>query len=400
MLRHGPGHHAWEMVAVARDLLLRRYPPFVTGGPLPRGHVPVFCFHSLEPQSFREKIEHLARNSYVTLSAVEYATVLAGERPAPERAVVLTFDDGRSSLRTVGLPIMRRHGMKGIVFVIPGRITSRPGGLPPTWEDVSAGGVAAEALLAREQGPDALLTWEELDDLARTGLIDVESHSYSHALVHTAARLDGFVSPNLRTGYGPLDVPLVREADQDLFAPDVALGTPLLRSQPRLTEALRFQEDPAIRGDCRALAAEAGDALFRSPAGQRELRRRFGRRPIPGRIETREEHRAAVRRELALARTVIAKRLGRETQQLCFPWHAFGPTARNLASETGYRLAFCGKIGDMPISLSGSDPMAIARVGEDYVELLPGKGRDSLGAVLARKWKRRMAAILPGRRSG
>jgi hypothetical protein len=129
------------------------------------------------------------------------------------------------------------------------------------------------------------------------------------------------------------------------------------------------------------------------------LRRRFGRRPIPGRIETREEHRTAVRQELALARTVIAERLGRESQQLCFPWHAFGPTARGLASETGYRLAFCGKIGDMPISVSGSDPMAIARVGEDYVELLPGKGRGSLSAVLTRKWRRRLAGILPRRSS-
>ena len=39
---------SWE---VPRDIVLRRYPPFVTGGPLPRGDVPVFVFHSLEPAS-------------------------------------------------------------------------------------------------------------------------------------------------------------------------------------------------------------------------------------------------------------------------------------------------------------------------------------------------------------
>src|SRR6185436_12546385 len=44
---------AWE---VPRDLLLGRYPDFVTGGPLARGHVPVFVFHSLEPESFARKL--------------------------------------------------------------------------------------------------------------------------------------------------------------------------------------------------------------------------------------------------------------------------------------------------------------------------------------------------------
>ena len=43
-----------------------------------------------------------------------------------------------------------------------------------------------------------------------------------------------------------------------------------------------------------------------------------------------------------------------------------------------------------PITLSGGDPMSIARIGEDYVELLPGKGRADLAAILRRKWRRRL----------
>ena len=36
----------------------------------------------------------------------------------------------------------------------------------------------------------------------------------------------------------------------------------------------------------------------------------------------------------------------------------------------------------MPITLPGGDPMRIARIGEDYVELLPGRGRADLASVL------------------
>ena len=71
-----------------------RYPPFVTGGALPRGDVPVFVFHSLEPESFERKLRHLAENGYQTLTAEEYFRLLVGAGPVPEKAVVLTFDDG------------------------------------------------------------------------------------------------------------------------------------------------------------------------------------------------------------------------------------------------------------------------------------------------------------------
>ena len=43
----------------------------------------------------------------------------------------------------------------------------------------------------------------------------------------------------------------------------------------------------------------------------------------------------------------------------------------------------------MPITRPGGDLERIARIGEDWVELLPGRGRRSLASVLAGKWSRR-----------
>ena len=43
----------------------------------------------------------------------------------------------------------------------------------------------------------------------------------------------------------------------------------------------------------------------------------------------------------------------------------------------------------LPITRSGGDLQQIARLGEDYVELLPGKDRTTLTEVLRRKWGRR-----------
>lgn len=358
---------AWE---VPRDIFLHRYPPFVTGGDLPRGDIPVFVFHSLEPVSFGRKLAHLADNGYRTLSSPEYFAILTGARPAPERAVVLTFDDGRGSLWTVGQPLLERYEMKGIVFVVPGRVPRRAS--------------------ARGEGDDTLLSWQEMGVLARKGLLEFQSHTQRHARIHTAPEVVGFLAPDMQKGYAAMDVPLIAEAGADLLAPDVPLGTPLLRSEPRTSEALRFFEEPEIRTECvRMVAGEGGEAFFAQPGWEKRLWRLVRGRAVEGRVETPAEREEAIRFELVESRRDLEERTPREVVHLCYPWHAGGPTARRLAREAGYRTAFGGKVSGVPITRAGGDLERIARIGEDYVELLPGRGRRRLAAVLGRKWSRR-----------
>ena len=365
---------AWE---VARDLGLGRYPEFVHGGALPRGQVPVFVFHSVEPESFGRKLRHLSDNGYVTLSAVDYFEFVMGTRPAPDRAVVLTFDDGRASLWGVGAPLMKKYGMTGIVFLVPGRMASRPGPLPPT--DVPPPG-----------GDEGFLSWEQVDALAKAGPFDFQSHTHTHARVHVRPRVVAFVTPESRRGYAALDQPLVHAGGRDLMVEDVPLGTPLLASEPRMGEGRRFYEDPAIReAPVRAVAEGGGEAFFLREDWP-EVLRGLVRRRVPGRWETAAEKEAAIRHELVESRRAIEERTGRPVIHLCHPWHVAGPTTRRLMREVGYRTAFAGKVRGVPLTPAGGDPYCIARIGEDYVELLPGAGRVRLGDILRRKWRRRM----------
>jgi peptidoglycan/xylan/chitin deacetylase (PgdA/CDA1 family) len=386
----GLARQAKEVFEVPRDLLLGRYPPFVTGGPLPQGDVPVFVFHSLEPESFGRRLRYLADNGYVSLGADEYFQVVAGTRAPVQRAVLLTFDDGRGSLWSVGQPLLRRYGFRGIVFLVPGRMRSRPGALPPTWDDIEAGRAEPGPVLTREDGEGAFLSWEEVEALARSGVFEFQSHTLTHARIHVAPRLVGFVAPSNRRGYAVMDVPLIRSGGRDLMGEDVSLGTPLLHSAPRLGEDLRFFEDPELGRACvEAVAESGGEAFFSSRTWEASLRRLVARRRIEGRMEEPAERAAAMRVELLESRRLIEERTGRPVTHLCYPWHASGATARALAGECGYRAAFCGKVRGVPITRAGGDPLAIARIGEDYVELLPGKGRGTLAAVLQRKWARR-----------
>jgi peptidoglycan/xylan/chitin deacetylase (PgdA/CDA1 family) len=387
----GLGRSALEAWEVPRDLLLARYPAFVTGGPLARGEVPVFVFHGAEPESFARQLDHLARNGYVTLSTDDYVGVLRGTVSPPERAVLLTFDDGRGSVWSVAAPLLKRHGMRAVVFLVPGRVPSHLPG--PDWDDVAAGRAPADAALSRERGERSLMSWEEIDALARGGLVEFQSHTLLHARIHSGPALAGFVTPRTQTGYDAFDQPLIRDTERDLLGRDVALGTPLLVSAPRTSNALRFFEPEESRRACVDAVAEAGGAaFFERPGWEGTLRALARRFPAQGRIETRDEQAAAIRRELGEARRLIEERTGRRVVHLCYPWHVAGATARRLAEETGYETAFCGKVRGVPLTRPGGDLRQIARLGEDYVELLPGKGRASLTALVRRKWSRRFGA--------
>jgi peptidoglycan/xylan/chitin deacetylase (PgdA/CDA1 family) len=365
-LAHGV-REAWE---VPRDLLLGRYPSFVTGGTLARGEVPVFVLHEAEPVTFARQLDHLARNGYRTLSIDEYVAVMRGRAQAPERAVLLTFDDGRGSVWTVAAPLLQKHGMRAVVFLVPGRVPSHA---------------------PRPAGQDAaLMSWEEIDALARGGLFDFQSHTLTHARVHSGPRLAGFVTPESRRGYAAFDLPLVRQGERDGLGLDVPLGTPVLRSSPRTSEDLRFFEDERVRAACvSAVADGGGEAFFAREGWASRLAAVMRGVPVTGRFETKAEQAAAIRAELVEARRTIEARAGRPVVHLCYPWHAAGATARALAVEAGYETAFCGKVAGVPVTRPGGDLRQIARLGEDYLELLPGEGRRTLGQVLRHKWRRR-----------
>ena len=202
------------------------------------------------------------------------------------------------------------------------------------------------------------------------------------------------MTPSSRLGYGPLDVPLVHEGGREVPVGEIPLGTPLFRSEPRLSESLRFYEEPEVRqAPVARVAAEGGAGFFRRKGWETDLRRLVSGRRTRGHFESAADRELAIRKELAESRRAIEERTGRPAIHLCYPWHVAGPTARRVAREVGYRTAFCGKVKGTPVTLPGGDLHAIARVGEDYVELLPGRGRADLSSILRAKLSRRLRGM-------
>ena len=54
------------------------------------------------------------------VSVDDVVDAVAGRRPLPERAVLVTFDDGRPSVLDVGLPVLEERGIPAVVHVVAG----------------------------------------------------------------------------------------------------------------------------------------------------------------------------------------------------------------------------------------------------------------------------------------
>ncbi len=122
--------------------------------------VPILCYHrfgtgggkmAVSPAGFAAQLDWLERNDYHVIRLSQLVGYLEGRQPLPRRSVVITIDDGYESVHRHALPLLQKHGFPATLFVYT--------------DFVGAG--------------DAL-SWTQLQELAASGVIDVQAHSKTH----------------------------------------------------------------------------------------------------------------------------------------------------------------------------------------------------------------------------
>ena len=345
------------------ELATGSYPGFLFGGTV-SNVLPVFHLHHADPVVLGAQLRYLADNGYrtVTTNAIE-RVVLGGHSPEPH-TVALCFDDCWASLWTVAGPLLRAHNMSAIAFAIPGRITDAPA-LRPTFEEHRATATSVDT----SDVPFA--TWTELCELHSAGLLDIQSHTFSHSAVFAGSEVNGFITPTF--AQRPLlDRPAMSDGLNWLSPAD--LGAPLYLERSRMSEGLRFYEDANVREQCIAHVATRGSGeFFRHPLWRAELMAIAS--VAKGRTETADERARAIEQELVSARDLLQHRLGVPVPHVCMPWGIGGRAARAALKRTGLRLAFMDRLFGRRAVAAGDDPHALMRLHERFIACLPGSGR-------------------------
>ncbi len=101
---------------------------------LSRKQIPILCYHQIRNwkdsdsktarpyivpvDQFKAQMKVLADSGYTTILPDQLYAYLAAGVPVPEKAVMLTFDDGDNDQYTTGMPELDKYGFKGVFFIM------------------------------------------------------------------------------------------------------------------------------------------------------------------------------------------------------------------------------------------------------------------------------------------
>lgn len=79
---------------------------------------------TVTPATFERDMQWLEDKGYTSMSLDGLVAALDGKAPLPQKPVVITFDDNNPSQYDVAAPIMEQHSMRGVFYIVSGRIDS------------------------------------------------------------------------------------------------------------------------------------------------------------------------------------------------------------------------------------------------------------------------------------
>lgn len=117
---------------------------------------------AVSPTMFVRQIDWLRNNGYHFVSVDDLLADKAGRRALPDKAVLITFDDGYRSVYDHAWPLLKMLHIPSVVAVVG------------IWEE-DKGTVNFDGHVIPR---DKVMTWQELRELSDSGLVEIASHSY------------------------------------------------------------------------------------------------------------------------------------------------------------------------------------------------------------------------------
>jgi len=145
------------------------------------GEFLTLCYHNVEDddpdQRFEgvttrkliEQLSWLQSQGYHPVSVDDILAARAGRKPLPSKALLLTFDDGYESFYTRVYPVLKAFHFPAIIAVVDEWMKGSPGDNIHPGDRVRYG----ETTMPR----DAFLTWPQLREMQKSGLVEIASHT-------------------------------------------------------------------------------------------------------------------------------------------------------------------------------------------------------------------------------
>ena len=342
--------------------------------------VPALMFHSVgledhpwvwsgisEPvTSFAAKISAFEKKGFTGVFWSELYDYMAGGRPLSDNSILLTLDDGYLDNWVYVYPILKKYGMKGTIFVSPDFVDPEAE-LRFNLDDVEAGRCQVDQLAVA-----GFLSWAEMREMRKSGLIDIQSHAMTHTWYFSGPTVVDFHRhhdiapyPWLFWNARPDRKPFYLIENQKDFLP---VGYPILESEKSLIARRYFPDDGAV-DEVLQFVESRGSAEFFFGSDWRTdmgifLERKFGKSELPGRYESGEEREARLVGELRESKTLIEENLQKRVEYMSWPGGGNDEIVQHLAKDLGYKSwTLSSRCLPEKRNRPGADPISIKRMG-------------------------------------
>jgi len=170
---------------------------------------------AITKKDFKQHMQYLKKQGYQPISLRFLEDVRNGRAVLPEKAVLLTFDDGLKSYYEYAIPILKNYGYPSILSVVTG------------WLD-------GQRIPKKYMG--RLMTWDQVRKVARSPLVEVITHT--HDLHHN-------IPSNSQGNEAPAGITRKYDVNTGQYESEEAfrrrIRTDLMRSSRRLTMELKHQ---------------------------------------------------------------------------------------------------------------------------------------------------------------
>lgn len=312
---------------------------------------------------FEKQIKILSQKGFQTINLSELFNYRKYNKKIPSSSIVLTFDDGYLDNWVYAFPVLKKYGFKGTIFVNPEFIDPRED-CRPNLEGVWRGEYSKEELESK-----GFLSWEELKQMEKEGIMDIQSHSMTHTWYFSHSEIVDFHHPG-NTRYPwlfwnarPDRKSFYLNENQESF---IDYGTPIYR-HGRSLGIKKYFEDKGLTRYLIDFVKIKGLQFFEKSDWKSILFNQVdiykSQNKLHDRYETDEEQDERYRYELFESKEILEEKLNKRIKFLCWAGGAYDRKALEIAEEAGYLSSTLLYADPQIKNTIGEDPSVINRTG-------------------------------------
>ena len=256
----------------------------------------------------------------------------------PPNGICLTFDDGYADNWVYLFPLLKKYNIKATIFVNPEFVDQR---------EIIREQFGQEVELNEQDKALGFLSWQEMIEMQKSNLVDIQSHSMSHTWYFTGSKLIDYFTPQeiqlkkdwdkqypwISWNEKPETKPFTHNSSS-YFSNKI--GMPILENG-RSLGIRKYFLDPDIEQKMIDFTRENMD-IFKGD-WSKQLNMKFNeitKNKQLGSFESETETKERYWYELKMSKDILEKKLNKSIEILCWPGGAYNDISIKISEEAGY----------------------------------------------------------------